>query len=141
MPKPSLTRGIDRRAEMVVPPEFVVPQVSDHLSAFADMPPVFATVFMVAFVEATCIETVRDHLLEGERTVGTLINLSHIAPTPPGMIVRASVNLVDIDDRCLRFSVAVWDEKEVIGDGWHERAIIDMSRFMTKVANKVDLSL
>jgi fluoroacetyl-CoA thioesterase len=100
------------------------------------MPSVFATAFMVAFVEATCIEAVRDHLSEGEYTVGTLINLSHLAPTPPGMIVKTSVNLVEIKDRSLRFSVAVWDEKEVISDGWHERAIIDMSRFMAKVAKK-----
>lgn len=133
LPKLSLRHGLGHRARIVVTDDLTVPNVSARLTAFADMPPVFATAFMVAFVEATCIEAVADHLSDGEQTVGTLVNLSHIAATPIGMVVKVSVNLVQIEKRTLRFSVAVWDEVGVIGDGWHERAIIKTSRFMEKV--------
>lgn len=62
--------------------------------------------------------------------------MGSIQSAPVGMLVKVSVNLVEIEKRTLRFSVAVWDEKEVVGDGWHERAIIDTLRFRARVAKK-----
>lgn len=91
---------------------------------------------MVAFVEWTCIEALRPYLDEGERTVGTHVDMSHLAATPVGMKVVATVELVAVEGRKLRFKVECRDEEDVIGAGFHERAIIDVARFMNKMSKK-----
>jgi fluoroacetyl-CoA thioesterase len=79
--KPSLIRGLKHSAELTVTPAMLVPGLAVHLP-FHDMPPVFATAMMVGFVEATCIACLRAHLDVREHTVGTQVDVSHIAPTP-----------------------------------------------------------
>ena len=103
MPKPSLVLGLAHEAYLPVTLDLTVPEVSKRLTAFGDMPPVFATAFLVAFFETTCIECLRGHLEEGEHTVGTHVNVSHVAATPVGMRVRAKVELVGIERRKLYF--------------------------------------
>ena len=71
-----------------------------------------------------------------QRTVGTRVEMTHIAATPIGMKVTAEVELVEIKDRTLRFKVACRDERDAIGEGFHERTIIDHSRFMARLARK-----
>jgi fluoroacetyl-CoA thioesterase len=100
------------------------------------MPPVFATAFMVAFIEWTCIEALKPYLAPGEHTVGTHVDVSHVAATPVGMTVTATVELVEIEGRKLRFRVACRDESDLIGERFHERAIIDAARFMSKMSKK-----
>ena len=114
----------------------VVPAVSEHFTGFADMPPVFATAFMVGFIEWACIEAIRPHLEPGEHTVGTHVDVSHMAATPVGMNVTAFVELIAAEGRKLVFRVTCRDEKDIIGEGTHERAVINPEKFMARVSAK-----
>ena len=113
-----------------------VPQVSSQFTGFADMPSVFATAYLIGFVEWTCIEALRPHLSPEQRTVGTHVNLSHSAATPVGMNVIAEVTLTHIEGRKLTFTVVCRDEVDVICEGTHERFIIDHEKFMSRVQSK-----
>jgi fluoroacetyl-CoA thioesterase len=136
MPTDSLRVGLRQRTQILVDDGLTVPRVSRSLPVFADMPAVFATAFLVAFVEATCIEMVAPFLPAGHKTVGTHVDLSHLAATPAGMTVVAEVELVAITGRALRFSVECRDEQDVISRGYHERHIIDSARFDQRVSSK-----
>jgi fluoroacetyl-CoA thioesterase len=130
---PELKPGLRHVQTLQVDPSLTVPEVNPAF-AFADMPPVFATAFMVAFIEWACIEALRPFLDPGERTVGTHIDVSHVAATPVGLTVTADVELVAVEGRKLRFKVACSDDKGPIGNGFHERAVIDLAKFMARVA-------
>ncbi|MBN1287141.1 MAG: thioesterase family protein [Anaerolineae bacterium] len=97
---------------------------------------VLATPMLVAFCEGAAVEMI-DHLLpEGQQTVGMLVNLRHLAATPPGMKVTVKVELVEVDRRRLRLRIEAWDEVERIGEMEHERFIIDTERFYRRVNGK-----
>jgi fluoroacetyl-CoA thioesterase len=113
-----------------------VPAVSRSFTSFADMPPVFATAFLVGFVEWACIELLRPYLAPNERSVGTHVDISHVAATPVGMTVTAEVELLEIQGRILRFGVLCRDEFEMIAKGFHQRTIIDHARFLAHVDRK-----
>lgn len=100
------------------------------------MPPVLATAFMVGFIEWTCIELLRTALPADSRTVGTHIDVSHVAPTPVGMLVTAEVELVSVKGNNLRFHVQCSDEAGLIGQGSHERAIVDTAKFLKRASAK-----
>jgi fluoroacetyl-CoA thioesterase len=102
----------------------------------ADMPPVFATAYMVAFVEAACIEALAPYLEAGEATVGTHVNISHLAATPVGLAVTAQVELVSTENRKLIFQVRCHDEADLIGEGLHERCVVNRQRFISGVEVK-----
>ena len=140
MPLADLKPGLTHTATLMVDASLTVPQVSPRLAAFADMPPVFATAFLVAFVEATCIEAIRPYLDAGQHSVGTHVGLSHNAATPVGMQVTARVELVAVEGRRLRFKVACRDEVDVIGEGHHERFVIDHVKFTGRVQAKANRS-
>ncbi|HBO6774528.1 TPA: thioesterase family protein, partial [Pseudomonas aeruginosa] len=91
---------------------------------------------MIGFVEQTCIEGLRPFLSAEQRTVGTHVDVSHIAPTPVGMTVTATVELIGIEGKALLFKVQCRDEGGVIGEGTHRRAIIDLSRFTQRLQEK-----
>jgi fluoroacetyl-CoA thioesterase len=131
-----LRPGLRHAQAIIVSDALTVPAVSVAFTGFADMPPVFATTFMVGFVEWTCIEALRPYLAVHQRTVGTHVDLSHIAATPVGMEVTAEVELVAVEGRRLRFRVECRDSAEVIGRGFHERAIIDGDKFVERVRRK-----
>lgn len=97
---------------------------------------VFATPMMIALMEKTATLSVEPYLEPGQSSVGTLVNISHLAATPLGMKVRAESELVAIDRRKLTFKVAAYDEKGLIGEGMHERFIIDIARFQNKADEK-----
>lgn len=136
MPRTSLVPGLTHLSILLVTEDLTVPKVSNHLEPFQGMPPVFATAFMVAFVEATCIECIREHLDDGEQTVGTHVDLSHVSATPIGLIVAASVRLVQIEARRLRFEVECRDEVDAISRGFHERSIIVKEKFLDRIKKK-----
>lgn len=133
---PELTAGLQHRETLVVDARLTVPAVAEVFTGFADMPRVFATAFLVGFVEWTCIEALRPFLGPDRRTVGTHINVSHIAATPVGMKVTAAVELIMVEGRELRFEVACRDEAGPIGSGFHNRTIIDFEKFSARVAAK-----
>ncbi len=128
--------GLKHRHSIVVDESLTVPAVSKAFSSFADMPPVFATAFLVGFAEWTCIEALRPYLSPDQRTVGVHVDLSHSGATPVGMTVTAEVELVAVEGRRLRFKVTCNDDVEVVSEGHHERYIIDMPRFMDRLARK-----
>lgn len=136
MPRADLRPGLRHVAHLEVTEGLTVPGLASAFGAFADMPPVFATACMVGFIEATCIEALRPYLAPHERTVGTGLEVSHRAATPVGMTVTAAVELVEVDGRRLRFSVECRDEAELIGQGHHERFIVDATRFLAGVEGK-----
>jgi len=132
----SLQPGLKHTARLLVDDDLTVPAVSRALPGLADMPRVFATAFLIAFVENTCIEAVAPLLPEGSKTVGTHVELSHSAATPVGMEVTAFVELVKVEGRRLRFAVECRDDQDVISSGHHERHIIDASKFNQRMAAK-----
>lgn len=97
---------------------------------------VFATPAMVALSEKTALRSILQYLPEGQSTVGTKIDIAHIAATPVGMMVHCETELIEIDRRRLIFSVNVYDEVEKIAEGTHERFIVDDNKFQTKADAK-----
>ena len=114
-------------------------RVTDELTAAhigSGLVRVFATPMMIALMESTCAESVAAHLEAGQGTVGTHVNVSHCAATPVGMNVHCESELIEIDRRRLLFKVAAYDERGLIGEGQHERFIIDSAKFQAKVDGK-----
>ncbi len=97
---------------------------------------VFATPAMIALIEETCWRSVAQQLEEGQGTVGTLLNVKHLAPTPLGMTVKCESELIEVDGRRILFSVNVYDETGLVGSGTHERFIINESKFQAKANSK-----
>jgi predicted thioesterase len=100
------------------------------------LPEVFSTPLLVSYMEKTSHEMILPHLVEGQTSVGTLINIQHLAATPVGMQIRFTSELVAVDGRRLTFRVEAWDEVEMVGQGEHERFIIDPARFNRRLAEK-----
>jgi predicted thioesterase len=94
---------------------------------------VFGTPMMIALIENAAWRAVADELAEGQVTVGTHVNVSHLAATPLGQKVRATAELTEIDRRRLVFRVEAYDERQKIGEGQHERFIVDLQSFLSKV--------
>jgi fluoroacetyl-CoA thioesterase len=104
---------------------------------FREMPAVLATGYMVGLLEWACIEAIRPHLdWPAEQTLGTHVNFSHEAATPPGMTVTVEVRLTAVEGRKLTFAVEAHDGMDRISTGTHERFVIDAARFNAKVAAK-----
>ncbi len=97
---------------------------------------VFATPSMIALIEETAWRSVAPQLESGMATVGTLLNVAHVAPTPVGMTVKCETELTEVDGRRLVFSVKVSDECGEIGRGTHERFIINEEKFQKKADAK-----
>jgi fluoroacetyl-CoA thioesterase len=135
--------GLTHRKTVTVEQSLTVPHLAAGIGNLRDMPPVFATAYLVAFVEATCIEALGPYLAPHQRTVGIHVDMSHTAATPVGMTVTAEVELVAVEGRRLRFKVACRDDAEPIGSGLHDRAIIDAPKFLARVdakAGKADIA-
>lgn len=133
---PPLSVGLRHAAQLRVEPRHTVPQVDPDWPGFQDMPPVLATAMMVAFIEQTCIQGLRPFLAVGQHTVGIHVDVGHVAATPVGMTVTAEVELIEIDGKRLVFKVSCRDDAGVIGEGTHQRAVIDVARFMQRLGEK-----
>lgn len=135
--KDGLKPGIRYEHKYVVPSSKTVPALYPESEEFLAMPEVFATGFLVGFLERACIMAIKPYLdWPQEQTVGTHINVSHEAATPPGLEVTAVVELVAVAGRKLTFSVEAHDGVDRISAGSHERYIIDKARFEAKAAEK-----
>ncbi len=97
---------------------------------------VLSTPHMIGYMERTCRDTVLPLLEEGYDTVGTHVNVYHLAAAPLGMSVTFKAEVTGMVDRRIQFRVEAWDEKEKIGEGTHERAVINIARFATRLAGK-----
>ena len=128
-----LNKGIIGKEELIVTEENTANAVgSGGLE-------VFATPALIALAEKTAFQSVAEHLEEGQSTVGTHIDIKHIAATPVGMKVTCETELIEVDSenpRRLVFSVNIYDEVEKIAEGTHERFIIYSERFQNKANGK-----
>ena len=97
---------------------------------------VYATPAMIALMERTCQLSVQDQLPEGHLTVGVLVNIRHLKATPVGMKVTCNSELIGVEDRKLMFKVLVNDEEGLIGEGFHDRFIVNEEKFMKKLSGK-----
>lgn len=135
--KESLKPGIKYEHKFVVPPSKTVPSLYPESEEFLAMPEVFATGFMVGFLEWACIMAVKPHIdWPTEQTVGTHIDVSHEAATPPGLEVTANVELIAVDGRKLTFKVEAHDGVDLISRGQHERFIIIKDKFDARMKEK-----
>ncbi len=97
---------------------------------------VFSTPALLTLMELCAAECVLPHIEEGQSTVGTRVELKHIAATPVGMTVRCECSLIEIDRRRLVFDIKAYDERELVGECTHERFIVNNDKFLTKCYNK-----
>lgn len=135
--KASLQPGITHELRFRVPPSKTVPALYPEAAEFQVMPEVFAKGFFVGLMEWACVQAINPHLdWPREQTVGTHMNLSHEAATPPGLTVTVRVTLTKVEGRRLQFAVEASDGVDIIGRGSHERAVIDAERFTQKAARK-----
>jgi len=123
--------GIKGRAETVVSGQNTA---KSYGSGFLD---VFSTPHLVALMEEACHHSMVPYLEDGTDTVGTKVELEHLAATPIGMRVWAESELTRADGRLLEFTVKAYDEKGLIGEGKHQRFIIKTDRFMAKAQEKL----
>lgn len=134
---PTLVPGIKKSFTYKITPGRCVPGLLPESPEFSAMPEVLATGYMVGLVEWACIQAVNPHLdWPSEMTVGTHVNLSHTAATPPGMEITIDVKLEEISGRKLVFAVEARDECDPICTGTHERAIIYPAKFIPRVEEK-----
>lgn len=122
--------GIIGKGEIVVTKDVTAAAIG------SGMVDVFATPMMISLMENTCAKSVASHLQADESTVGTHVNVSHCAATPVGMKVYCESELIEIDRRKLTFKVTAYDERGLIGEGLHERFIIDSKKFQAKINSK-----
>ena len=97
---------------------------------------VLSTPHMIGYMERTCRDTVFPLLDPGHDTVGTHVNVAHLAAAPLGMTVTFSCEVIGVSERRIQFRVEARDEKEKIGEGTHERTMINVARFTAKMAGK-----
>ena len=136
--KDSLKPGIKFEHKYVVPISKTVPALYPELEEFVAMPEVFATGFLVGFLEWACIKAINPYLdWPTEQTVGTHINVSHQAATPPGREVTAVVELIAVEGRKLVFEVEAHDGLDLISKGRHERFVINKEKFEAKLLSKI----
>jgi fluoroacetyl-CoA thioesterase len=137
--KDTLKPGIESEFTFRVTESKTVPSLYPESAEFQEMPRVFATGFLVGFIEWACIKAVNPHLdWPREQTVGTHIDVSHTAATPAGFTVTARVKLAEVEGRRLLFEVEARDEADLISKGRHERFIINKDKFDAKMKERID---
>ena len=135
--KESLKAGIKYEHKFRVPASKTVPALYPEAEEFGAMPEVFATGYLVGLIEWACIKAINPHLdWPQEQTVGTHIDVSHEAATPPGLEVTATVELIAVEGKKLVFSVEAHDGVDLISKGRHERFVINREKFDTRLGAK-----
>jgi len=135
----SLKPGLTFEFKFKIPENKTVPHLYPESSEFQAMPKVLATGFMVGLFEWTCIQAINPHIdWPREQTVGIDVKLNHLAATPPGLTVTVNVKLEEVDGRKLVFSIVADDGIDKISEGTHDRFIIDVAKFNTKIAAKIN---
>jgi predicted thioesterase len=126
-----LNPGLTGTAELVVGTEHTAPSIGSGLV------PVLATPVMINLIEAAALEAVEHLLPAGHQSLGIHLDIRHFAATPIGMRVTATAELIAVDGRTLSFRVEARDEKEPIGDGSHQRVVVNVARFDARVQKKL----
>jgi len=127
----ALKAGLRGNAELVVGDEHTAPRVGSGRVR------VLATPVMINLFEAAALEAVERLLPPGHQSLGTVLNVRHIAATPVGMRVTAMAQVLEVEGRTIRFRVEARDERELIGDGTHERVVVNVAKFDQRVQRKL----
>lgn len=136
--KETLKAGLTHTHRFRVPETKTVPYVFEMSEKFQAMPKVFATAFMVGLMEWACMEALGPYMEEGECSVGTMINTTHCAATPPGVEVTVEVKLLAVDGPRTDWQIVARDELETIGEGTHQRFTVTKERFERSLQKKRD---
>jgi fluoroacetyl-CoA thioesterase len=131
-----LQAGFKHSERIIIDKTLLVPALPALFTGMEEMPPVFATAYLLASVEWTCIQGLKPYYQPGQRTVGTYADLKHIAATVAGMSVTVEVELVELKGKLMKFKVSARDDQEIIAEGFHGRAFIDLDKFMVNVEKK-----
>jgi fluoroacetyl-CoA thioesterase len=134
--KATLKPGLTHRVTYTVAERTTVPHTYPESAVIASMPEVFATGFMVMLMERACTELLGAHLDPGEGSVGVHVDVSHVAATPVGMTVTVDAECTEIVDRRITFEVRAHDGLDLIGEGRHERFVVNWDRFNARIAAK-----
>ena len=134
--KPTLRAGASTQFSYRVPATKTVPYLFPEAHEFQLMPTVFATGFMVGLMEWTCLNIVAPHLDEGEGSLGVHINVSHVAATVPGQTVTVNAECTGVEGRRIFFHVRAHDGIDLIGEGEHQRMVVDWQKFEQRVNEK-----
>jgi len=127
----ALKPGLRGRAELVVGEEHTAPRVGSGRVH------VLATPVMINLIEAAALDAVERLLPAGRQSLGTVLNVRHVAATPVGMRVSATAEVTSVEGRTIRFRVEARDERELIGDGTHERVVVNVAKFDQRVQRKL----
>ncbi len=138
--KPSLQAGARTEFSFRVPATKTVPYLYPEAHEFQLMPTVFATGFMVGLMEWTCLYILEEHLDQGEGSLGVHINVSHVAATVPGQTVTVEAECTKVAGRRIFFHVKAHDGIDLIGEGEHERVVVDWEKFEQRVNGKAKLA-
>jgi len=126
-----LTPGLEGHAEIVVGEQHTAPRIGSGRVR------VLATPVMINLMEAAALDAVENLIPAGHQSLGTRLDVRHIAATPVGMRVRATAKLLAVDGRTLEFRVEANDERDLIGDGLHTRLVVNVARFDQRVQAKL----
>jgi fluoroacetyl-CoA thioesterase len=126
-----IAAGLSGTAELVVGEEHTAPSIGSGKVR------VLATPVMINLIEAAALAAVEQSLPEHHQSLGTLLHVTHVAATPVGMRVRATAEVVRVEGRTIHFRVKAEDERELIGEGTHERVVVNVERFDQRVQAKV----
>ena len=138
--KPSLQAGARTQFSFRVPATTTVPHLYPEAREFQLMLTVFATGFMVGLMEWTCLHIIEPHLDAGEGSLGVHINVSHVAATVPGQTVTVDAECTKVAGRRVFFHVKAHDGIDLIGEGEHQRVIVDWAKFEQRVNDKAKLA-
>jgi len=134
---PDLKAGISFVFDYTVPDSKTVPQLYPEWREFGEMPEAFATGFLIGLLECACQLAIKPYLdWPREQSLGTHVNFSHLAATPPGLTVKVRCEVIEVEGRKVRFRASAHDGHDLISEGTHERVIIDVARFSEKVTAK-----
>ena len=134
--KATLKPGLKHSFSYKVPENKTVPYTYPESPIIAQMPKVFATGFMIVLMEWTCTQLMEPYLDAGEGSLGTHVDVSHLAATPPGLTVKVDVEVAEVQGRKIVFKVSAHDGVDLIGEGRHERVVVAWNRFNEKVVDK-----
>lgn len=126
----NLPAGLTGSAELVVGEQHTAPRIGSGRIR------VLATPVMINLIEAAALAAVEQSLPEDHQSLGTRLDISHVAATPVGMRVRATAEVVRVEGRTIHFKVRAEDERELIGEGTHERVVVNLARFDRRVQEK-----
>jgi len=127
---PEVRPGLTGRAELVVGTNDTAPRVG------SGRVPVLATPVMISVIEAAALDAVEHLLADGKQSLGTHLDVSHLAATPVGMRLTASAELVAVEGRQLIFRVRAEDEADLVSEGTHSRVVVDVTRFDARLRRK-----